>query len=141
MTRLQCVVWNRSRSASGPEERGDMPRLYYGELAADVLQVTDPQVCYLIHRSHKILRQAFQDLARDLGGDDLAKLAGLFAVAAEGDVAAAADEQLVIDRAVVPLLRRAAAELDGAAIDVGFNDADRLQQVSEFGGQRFADAL
>src|SRR5262245_26554208 len=89
----------------------------------------------LLRRHDEIIRQAAEDFAGDLGGDDLAELAGLLAVAAERDVAAFADHQLVVAGAVVVLLGRVAAELDRAAVGVRFDDTDRLQQVGELFGE------
>ena len=65
----------------------------------------------LPHRGDEIFSQPGEDFAGDLGGDDLAGLAGLLEVAAEEDVASLADEELVVAASVFPLLRRVGAAL------------------------------
>src|SRR5688572_6676658 len=89
--------------------------------------------------SDKVVGKAAEDFAGNLGGDDLAELAGVLRITAERDVAAAADHELVVAGAVLALLRRAGAELHAAAIAVGFDHADRLQQVGQLRGKRLAD--
>ena len=71
----------------------------------------------------------------------LASIAVFLAVARERDLAAAADDQLVVAAAVVVALRRVAAELHDAGFGVDLDRADRLHEIGEPLGERFADAL
>src|SRR5215471_13414245 len=93
----------------------------------------------LLYCRDKIVGQAAENFSRDLGRNDLAKLTGLFAVTAERDVTAAANHQFVVTRAVVALLRWAGAELNGAAVGIGLNQANWFQQVCQLLGKRLAD--
>ena len=59
----------------------------------------------------------------------MAELAAFLAVAAEGNVSAAADHELVVAGFFLALLRWTGAELNGAAVGVGLYHTDGLEQI------------
>ena len=94
----------------------------------------------LQHRA-EIAHEPQQHFARDGRRNRPAGVAVFFAIARERDLAAAADDQLVVAAAVVVALRRVAAKLHDAGGGVDFDRADRLHEIREPLGERFADSL